>query len=82
MRQELIEIAEIENYLLGRSSEEEINTRMLVSNSFYEKVEAQKLVYRFIRLLSRRRQRKVLESIYENLSRESKFSETVKTIFR
>jgi hypothetical protein len=85
MRPELIEIAEIEQYLLGKASGEQaaaIKTRMLLSNSFYEKVESQKLVYRFIKLFSRRRQRKVLESIYANLSREPLFSETVKTIFR
>lgn len=84
MRNDLIEIEQIEKYLLQQLSNEEkrrFETRMLVEPTLYENTEAQKHVYKLIRIFSRRQQRNKLEFIYQQLLREASFAQQLKNIF-
>lgn len=84
MRNDLIEVEEIEKYLSHQVSSEiksQFETRMLIDDSLFEKVEAQKNVHKLIRIFSRRQQRKKLELIYQQLLGEPSFAQQLKNIF-
>ncbi len=84
MRNDLIEIEQIEKYLSHQMSgekKEQFETRMLLDGSLFEKVEAQRHVHKLIRIFSRRQQRNRLELIYQQLLLESSFVQQLKNIF-
>ena len=84
MRDDLIEIEQIEKYLSHQMSgekKEQFETRMLLDGSLFEKVEAQRHVLKLIRIFSRRQQRNRLELIYQQLLHESSFVQQLKNIF-
>ena len=84
MRNDLIEVEQIEQYLSNEMSGEkksEFETAMLVDDSLFEKVEAQRHVHKLIRIFSRRQQRNKLELIYQQLLREPSFVQQLKHIF-
>jgi len=84
MRNDLIEIEQIEKYLSQQLNDDEklrFEARMIIDTSFTEKVEAQKQVHKFVRIFSRRQQRSKLEIIYRQLLHETQFAEQLKNIF-
>jgi hypothetical protein len=84
MRSDLNEIAWIDQYLFRQFSEEEgkrFEARLLMNDALAEKVEAQRLVHRLIRLYSRKKERGRIESIYRQLLEEPAFADQLKTIF-
>ncbi len=84
MRSDLNEIAQIDQYLLRQFSEEEgkhFEAQLLINNALAEKVEAQRLAHRLIRLYSRRKERDKIEGIYRQLLEEPAFAHQLKTIF-
>lgn len=84
MRNNLIEVEQIEKYLSHQMSGEEksqFETSMLLDGSLFEKVEAQKQVHKLVLFFSRRQQRNKLESVYQQLLREPSFAKQLKNIF-
>lgn len=84
MRNDLIEVEQIEKYLSHQMSGEnkaQFETRMLLDGSLFEKVEAQRHVHKLIRIFSRRQQRNKLELMYQQLLREPSFAQQLKNIF-
>jgi alanine-alpha-ketoisovalerate/valine-pyruvate aminotransferase len=84
MRSDLNEIAQIDQYLFRHFSEEEgkrFEAQLLMNNALAEKVEAQRLAHRVIRLFSRKKERDKIEGIYRQLLEEPAFAHQLKTIF-
>ena len=84
MRSDLNEIAQIDQYLFRRFSEEEgkrFEARLSMNDALAEKVEAQRLAHRLIRLYSRKKERGRIEGIYRHLLEEPAFAHQLKTIF-
>jgi len=84
MRNDLIEVEEIEKYLSHQMSDgkkTQFETRILLEDSLFEKVEAQRHVHKLIRIFSRRLQRNKLELIYQQLLREPSFAQQLKNLF-
>lgn len=84
MRNDLIEVEQIEKYLSDQMSSEtksQFETVMLLDGSLFENVEAQRHVHKLIRIFSRRQQRNKLELIYQQLLREPSFVQKLKNIF-
>jgi len=84
MRSDLNEIAQIDQYLFRLLSEEEgkhFEARLLINDALAEKVEAQRLVHRLIRLYGRKKERDRIEGIYRQLLEEPAFAHQLKTIF-
>ena len=84
MRSELNEIARIDQYLFLQFSEEEgkrFEAQLMMDNTLAEKVEAQRLAHRLIRLYSRMKERGRIEKIYQQLLEEPAFAHQLKTIF-
>lgn len=84
MRSDLNEIAQIDQYLFGQFSEEEgkrFEARLLMNNALAEKVEAQRLAHRLIRLYSRKQERIRIERIHRLLLEKPAFAHQLKTIF-
>lgn len=84
MRSDLDEIAQIDQYLLRQCSEEEakqFEVQLLLNEALAEKVEAQRLAHRLIRLYSRQKERSRIEGIYRQLLEEPAFARQLKTIF-
>ena len=84
MRSELNETRLIDGYLLRRLSEEEtriVETDLLLNEPFAEKVEAQRLAHRLVRLYGRKEERSRLERLYRQLLSEPAFADKLKTIF-
>lgn len=84
MRNDLIEVEQIEKYLSNQMSSDkksEFETCMLLDSSLFEKVEAQRHVHKLIRIFSRRQQRNKLELIYQQLLREPSFVQQLKNTF-
>jgi predicted transcriptional regulator len=84
MRNDLIEIEQIEKYLsnlLDKEEESQFEIRMLIDSTLYENVESQKKVHKLVRVFSRRQQKNKLELIYQQLLHEPSFSQQLKNIF-
>lgn len=84
MRIDLNEIAQIDQYLFHQFSEEEgkrFEAQLLINDALAEKVEAQRLAHRLIRLYSRKKERGRIERIYRQLLEEPAFAHQLKTIF-
>ena len=84
MRNELIEIERIDNYLLKKSGPAEMKLfemDLLLDSSLFEKTEKQKLVHRFVRIFHRRLRRKKLENLHHYLMRQPDFKKTIDLIF-
>ena len=84
MRSDLNEIARIDQYLFRQFSEEEgkrFEAQLTVNDALAEKVEAQRLAHRLIRLYSRKKERGRIERIYRQLLEEPAFAHQLKTIF-
>lgn len=84
MRNDLIEVEEIEKYLSHQMSDEkksQFETRMLLDDSLFEKVKTQKDVHKLILIFSRRQQRNKLQLVYQQLLREPSFVQQLKNIF-
>jgi len=84
MRSELNEIAQIDQYLFHQFSEEEgkcFEAQLLMNDALAEKVEAQRMAHRLIRLYSRKKERGRIEGIYQQLLEEPAFADQLKTIF-
>jgi hypothetical protein len=84
MRSDLNEIAQIDQYLFRQCNEEEakrFEARLLMNDALAEKVEAQRLAHRLIRLYSRKQERDRIEGIYRQLLEEPAFAHQLKTIF-
>ncbi len=84
MRSDLNEIAGIDQYLFHQFSEAEgkrFEAQLLMNDALAEKVEAQRLAHRLIRLYSRRKERARIEAIYRQLLEEPAFAHQLKTIF-
>ena len=80
MRSELNELALIDNYLLQQLDEKETNnveTSIILNESFAAKVEAQRMAHRLVRLHG---QKCYLESIYQYLMQEPAFSNQIKNL--
>jgi len=84
MRSDLDEMAGIDQYLFRQISEEEgkrFEAQLLINDALAEKVEAQRLAHRLIRLYSRKKERGRIEGIYRQLLEEPAFAHQLKTIF-
>lgn len=84
MRNDLNEIARIDQYLLLQLSDEESNrfeAQLLINDRLAEEVEAQRLAHRLIRLHGQHKERSRIEGIYRQLLQEPAFAHQVKTIF-
>ena len=84
MRSDLNEIAQIDQYLFCQFSEEEgkrFEAQLLMNDALAEKVDAQRLAHRLIRLYSRKKERDRIERIYRQLLQEPVFAHQLKTIF-
>jgi len=84
MRSDLNEMVRIDQYLLRQCSEEEkrhFEAQLLMSETLSEKVEAQRLTHRLIRLYGRQKERSRIEGIYRQLLEEPAFARQLKTIF-
>lgn len=84
MRSDLNEIAQIDLYLFRQCSEAEgkrFEAQLLMNETLAEKVEAQRLAHRLIRLYSRKKERDRIEAIYQQLLDEPAFAHQLKTIF-
>lgn len=77
MNRELTETAAIENYLLHRLKEDErqqFQVQLLLDPSLAERTEAQAGVYKLVRRFWRRRTRRKLEQIYQQLLQDTSFA--------
>jgi hypothetical protein len=84
MRSDLNEAWLIERYLLRQLSEEEARTfesGLLLNEALAEKVAAQRMAHRLIRLYGRRGERRRLDGIYRQLMTEASWAHQLKTIF-
>ena len=84
MRSELTEISLIDKYLHRQLDEEERRTfeaALLTDETLAENVEAQRKVYRIVRLYGRNKERRRLEDIFQRLLGELAFAHHLKTIF-
>ncbi len=84
MRGNLNEIAQIDQYLFRLFSDEEgkhFEAQLSINDVLAEKVEAQRLAHRMIRLYSREKERGRIEAIYRQLLEEPAFAGQLKTIF-
>jgi hypothetical protein len=84
MRSELNELALIDSYLLKQLDREvtrAFEAGLLLNEAFAEKVEAQRMAHRVIRLYGRREERRRLDNIYRLLQREPAFAGQLTTIF-
>lgn len=84
MRSELNEIRVIDQYLLLQmpaGEEQAFKARLLCDEPLAEKVEAQRIAHRLIRLYARKQERRRLESLYHHLQNEPAFVHQLKTIF-
>jgi hypothetical protein len=83
MRSELNEVHLIDQYLLGRLSEENelvFEANLLLDEAIAEKLESQRMAHRLIRRYARKEERRRLEEIYQLLLKESDFAHQIKTI--
>jgi len=83
MRNELNEIALIDSFLfrqLDEAGTRAVQTSILLNNTFAEKVEAQRLAHRLIRLFGRAKERSRLESIYQRLLKEPSFANHINSL--
>jgi len=84
MRSELNEIQLIDQYLfrqLPTTEAQAFETRLLCNGPFAERVEAQRIAHRLIRLFARKQERRRLEAIHRELLDEPAFAQQLKTIF-
>ena len=84
MRSELTETCLIDSYLHRQLSQEETRTfeaGLLLDEALAEKVEAQRLAHRLIRLYGRKEERSRLEQLYRKLLNETTFANQLKNIF-
>lgn len=84
MRSELNEVCLIDRYLLHQLTEAEagaFEAGLLADSALAEKVEAQRMAHRLIRLYSRRAKRRWLEAVYRHLLDETAFSYQIKHLF-
>lgn len=84
MRKPLLEIQEIEHYLLKKMPPQEkaaFEARMLVSPELREAVEEQRQALRLVRLAARDLQRERLSAIYDKLAQDVSFTQTIHAIF-
>ncbi|HVU98347.1 MAG TPA: hypothetical protein VHE34_24150 [Puia sp.] len=84
MRSELNEIQLIDQYLLRQlpaAEAQAFETRILCNGPLAERVEAQRIAHRLIRLFARKQERRRLETIYRQLQAEPSFARQLKTIF-
>ena len=80
MRSELTEIALIDGYLLkqlDRAQTQAVEADLLLKEQFAEKVEAQRMAHRLIRLYG---QKSRLEKIYQLLLKEPTFANQLKSL--
>ena len=81
MRSELNELALIDNYLLHQLDAEEtrnVEISILSNDAFAQKVEAQRIAHRLIRLYSHKAR---LEKIHAYLLTDQNFADQLKNIF-
>ena len=84
MRSELKEVLLIDRYLfrqLGEAETAAFRADLLLSETLAEKVEAQRMAHRLIRLFGRERERSRLEAIHRQLLEEPAFAHQLKNIF-
>ena len=84
MRSELEQIRRIDDYLLGRLTEEEksvFETNLLIDENLDEKVRAQRMIHRIAKFFGRKKARQRLDSIFQQLLTEKDFSQQIKSIF-
>ena len=88
MRKSLNEIQQIEQYLLGDlppGESTEFNTRLATSSDFYEKFELQKEVYRLLKIIFRRKLKREIQLIQNQLftnPQKQSFQQKIKAIFK
>lgn len=84
MRKELIEIKEIDNYILNRLNEEDkmvFDVRMIINPELEEELARQRAVHRLIYFFAKASRRRKLENIFRQLMNDKTFSQKLKTIF-
>lgn len=84
MRSDLNEIARIDQYLFHQVGKEErklFASQVLLNDELAEKVEAQRIAHRLIRLYSRKKERDRIERIHRQLLEEPAFAHQLKAIF-
>lgn len=84
MRSELNEIQLIDKYLfrqLGAADKKAFEASLMANGSLAERVEAQRITHRLVRLFARKRERRRIEDIYQQLLNEPSFANQVKAIF-
>ncbi|MBS1689689.1 MAG: hypothetical protein JSS96_13255 [Bacteroidetes bacterium] len=85
MRSTLLEVQEIDRYLLGEMSAEEkavFQARMLIAPVLNTKVRHQRIVHKIVKWFGREEQRKKLETLYTSLLRDDKFKQEIEIIFK
>jgi len=85
MRNTLLEVKEIDRYLLGEMSAEEsavFQARMLIAPTLKTKVRHQRIVHKIVKWFGREQQRKQLEALYASLLRDDKFKQEIEIIFK
>jgi hypothetical protein len=84
MRNELNEVREIDRYLHRQLTDAEARSfeaRVCIHEALAEKLEAQRIAHRIIRLYGRARERRRLQQIYRQLMEEQIFGRQITTIF-
>ncbi|MBO9153320.1 hypothetical protein ACFOTA_13955 [Chitinophaga sp. GCM10012297] len=84
MRKPLLDIQEIENFLLKKMPSQEktaFEARMIISPQLETAVDEQRQALRLIRLTARDRQREKLSAIYDQLAQDPSFTQTIHAIF-
>ena len=84
MRSELNEIRLIDEYLFRQipaAEAQAFEARLLCDGPLAERVEAQRIAHRLVRLYSRKKERRRLEAVYLQLQNEPAFAHQLKTIF-
>jgi len=85
MRNTLLEVQEIDRYILRQMPAEEsavFQARMLITPTLKTKVRHQRIVHKIVKWFGREQQRKQLEALYTSLLRDEKFKQEIEIIFK
>lgn len=85
MRSTLLEVQQIDQYLLGKMPAEGsalFQARMIISSELKDNVRKQRIVHSIIKWFGREEQRRRLETIYSHLTTDISFKSEIEKIFK
>lgn len=85
MRSTLLEVQQIDEYLLDKMSAEEralFQARTIISSELRDKVRKQSVVHSIIKWFGREEQRRRLENFYNQLTADISFKSEIEKIFK